>query len=72
MSDMTSNSPIRSRREPGAEFWVYFVPVLALSVPLAVWRRGVEVVTSDDAPRRPVLQEAWCRAKDVTTTICSI
>jgi hypothetical protein len=74
MSDMTSDTPIaRQRRgEPGPEYWAYFAPVFALSLPLAAFRAAKAVVTSDTAPRRGIVAEAWCRAKDVTTTICSI
>jgi hypothetical protein len=70
---MTSNTPIaRHRREPGLEYRIYFVPVLALSLPLAVVRAGVATLTSDPTPRPDILTDAIRRARDVTTTICSI
>ena len=73
MSDMTSNTPLtRHRKEPGWEYWMYFVPVLALSLPLAALRAAGAVLTSDATPRPGILTDAWTRAKDVTTTICSI
>ncbi|WGH80270.1 hypothetical protein [Jannaschia ovalis] len=51
---------------------MYFVPVLALSLPLAALRAAGAVLTSDATPRPGILTDAWTRAKDVTTTICSI
>jgi hypothetical protein len=73
MSDMTSNTPMpRTRRQPGWEYRVYFAPVLALSLPLAVARAGIAAVTSDPTPRPGILTDAVRRARDVTTTICSI
>ncbi|WP_167766905.1 cytochrome PufQ [Jannaschia formosa] len=74
MSDMTSNTPMhhRSRRAPGWEYQAYFVPVFALSLPLAALRAGVAILTSDPAPRPGILTDAVRRARDVTTTICSI
>ncbi|WP_371156080.1 cytochrome PufQ [Jannaschia sp. 2305UL9-9] len=73
MSDMTSNTPIaRSRKEPGLEYWAYFVPIFAVSVPLAVLRAGMAVVQSDAAHRPGIIADAWSRASDVTTTICSV
>jgi hypothetical protein len=73
MSDMTSNAPLaRARKAPGWEYRVYFVPVLALSLPLAVVRAGIAAVTSDPTPRPGILTDAVRRARDVTTTICSI
>ena len=73
MSDMTSNTPMpRARRHPGWEYAVYFVPVLALSLPLAALRAGVAALTSDPTPRPGILTDAVRRAQDVTTTICSI
>ncbi len=73
MSDMTSNTPMhRSRKEPGLEYWMYFVPVLALSLPMAAARAAAAAVTSDMSARPGILTDAWSRARDVTTTICSI
>ncbi|MEM9797606.1 MAG: cytochrome PufQ [Pseudomonadota bacterium] len=73
MSDMTSNTPYaRSRKAPGWEYKMYFVPILALSLPLAVLRAVSAAVQSDPAPRPGILADAWTRARDVTTTICSI
>ena len=73
MSDMTSNAPMaRTRNAPGREYWIYFVPVFALSLPLAVVRAGAAMIQSDTAPRPGILTDAWTRAKDVTTTICSV
>ncbi|WP_308916254.1 cytochrome PufQ [Jannaschia sp. LMIT008] len=73
MSDMTSNSPLaRNRREPGLEYWMYFAPILAVSVPLSALRAAMAVVRSDATPRPGILADAWTRARDVTTTICSV
>ncbi|UWQ18343.1 cytochrome PufQ [Jannaschia sp. M317] len=73
MSDMTSNTPlVRNRREPGWEYWMYFAPIFALSLPLAVMRAGVAAVTSDTGPRPGIVTDAWARARDVTTTIFSV
>ncbi|MFO6465192.1 cytochrome PufQ [uncultured Jannaschia sp.] len=73
MSDMTSNIPVaRSRKEPGLEYWMYFAPVFALSLPLAAVRATAAIVTSDMTPRPGILTDAWTRAGDVTRTICSV
>ncbi|GIT91395.1 hypothetical protein JANAI62_18520 [Jannaschia pagri] len=73
MSDMTSNTPIaRSRKEPGWEYWMYFAPIFALSLPLAGLRAVSAAVQSDTSPRPGILTDAWTRARDVTTTICSV
>ncbi|MEM7643705.1 MAG: cytochrome PufQ [Pseudomonadota bacterium] len=73
MSDMTSNTPIvRSRKEPGWEYWMYFAPIFAVSLPLAVVRAVSAAVQSDMTPRPGIVADAWTRAKDVTTTICSV
>ncbi|MEM7488852.1 MAG: cytochrome PufQ [Pseudomonadota bacterium] len=73
MSDMTSNTPIpRSRKAPGWEYKMYFVPVFALSLPLAAARALSAAVTSDTTPRPGIVADAWTRARDVTTTICSV
>ena len=73
MSDMTSNTPIaRSRKEPGWEYWMYFAPIFVVSLPLAVLRAGAAMVQSDTARRPGIVTDAWIRARDVTTTICSV
>lgn len=74
MADFTSNAPFRSRRSTDRrwEYRVYFVPVLALSLPLAVMRAGVAVIASDPTPRHGILKDAWARAHEVTATICSV
>ncbi|MGB3408312.1 MAG: cytochrome PufQ [Jannaschia sp.] len=73
MSDMTSNTPMhRSRKEPGWEYWMYFVPILAVSLPLAVVRAAAAAVQSDTSARPGIVTDAWSRARDVTTTICSV
>lgn len=73
MSDMTSNTPMpRTRKEPGWEYRIYFVPVFALSLPLAVLRAIGAAIQSDATPRKGIIADAAQRARDVTTTICSI
>jgi hypothetical protein len=73
MSDMTSNTPMaRTRNAPGWEYKMYFAPIFALSLPLAVLRAGVAAVRSDPTPRPGILADATARAREVTTTICSI
>lgn len=74
MSDFTSDAGFRPRRPgaPGPEYWAYFVPVLALSLPLAVLRAGRAAIVSDAAPRPGILRDAIGRAHEVTATICSV
>ncbi|MEL7182481.1 MAG: cytochrome PufQ [Pseudomonadota bacterium] len=73
MSDMTSNTPMpRSRREPGWEYRLYFVPVFAVSLPVAALRAIGAAIQSDASPRKGIIADAYQRARDVTTTICSI
>ena len=75
MADFTSDAPFRPRRKAprgGWEYRAYFVPVLALSLPLAGARAAWAVVSSDPAPRPGVLRDALARAHEVTATICSV
>jgi len=73
MADFTSNAPFRPRRPAvGWEYRAYFLPVLALSLPLAAMRAGVAVIASDPAPRPGILRDAVARAHEVTATICSV
>ena len=74
MSDFTSDSGFRPRRagERGPEYWAYFAPVLALSLPLAALRAGRAVLTSDAVGRPGIVRDAICRAHEVTATICSV
>ena len=73
MSDWTSDAPTHVRRDaPGWEYWAYFVPILALSLPLAGLRAARAAVTSDAAPRPGIVRDAVTRAHEVTATICSV
>lgn len=73
MSDWTSDTSFRVRRDaPGWEYWAYFAPILALSLPLAALRAGRAAVTSDAAPRPGIVRDALTRAHEVTATICSV
>jgi hypothetical protein len=73
MSDMTSNTPMpRARSAQGWEYKAYYMPILALSLPVAAWRAGVAILTSDTAPRPGIVADARRRAQEVTALICSI
>lgn len=72
MADFTSNAPLRRRPAVGWEYRAYFIPVLALSLPLAVMRAGVASIASDPTPRPGILRDAMARAHEVTATICSV
>lgn len=73
MADFTSNAPMRARpSNRGWEYRVYFVPILAVSLPLAVARAAIALVTSDPTPRAGILKDGWDRAHEVTATICSV
>ena len=73
MSDWTSDSQFSRRRDtPGWEYWAYFTPIFALSLPLAVLRAGRASLTSDTAPRPGIMRDAVTRAHEVTATICSV
>lgn len=73
MSDQTSGlSDFRPRRmRPGPEYWAYFAPIFALSLPLAAARAAIAVIRSEPGPRAGVVQDAWTRAGDTVALIFS-
>ena len=75
MADFTSDLPFRTRRKATRGSWeyrIYFVPVFALSLPLAGLRAAGAAIASDPSPRPGVLRDAMARAHEVTATICSV
>lgn len=73
MTDHTSDVPLgRSTRRPGAEYWIYFSVIFAITLPIAfvAWALGLGR-TDRGEPREGVIRHARHQAHLIASLIFS-